>query len=117
MLFRIVSIHLHGSGKLTQIARATDPAGIFLRLAQSRQEQRGEYRDDRDHYEELNQGKASARLGPGTENAIPKSGHQAYFLPGEAVGQCEKDERRASYCRTLPGFGLGSASEPDRPDA
>ena len=75
MVLGFVSIHVHGGGKLAQVAGAADAARVFLCLAQSGQEQRRENRNDRNDDEQFNECEGAMRFNPGTESRMPTSRH------------------------------------------
>ena len=83
MVIAIVSVDKHGEAKLAHVAGAANAARVFLRLAQCRQEQRGEDRDNGNNDEQFNQGEAGTTFAPGKESWMPKSDHQRPFCGGQ----------------------------------
>src|SRR5690242_1088462 len=84
MVFVIVRVHLYGCGKLAQVARATNAARIFLRLAQSGQEQSREDGDDCDDDEQLDQREGSSRFGR-AERRMSAARHDLAFSDGAGI--------------------------------
>jgi hypothetical protein len=53
---------VHSQANLLKIVRALSPPRCFAGRLHSRQEQRNQHRDNRDHYQQLDQSEASAQL-------------------------------------------------------
>ncbi len=57
------NVHRHGQADLFAVVQAGRLAGLGLRLGQSRQQQPGEYRDNGDHHQQLDQRKGLGQAG------------------------------------------------------